>query len=143
MTRVPSLRELRAHTPSNVVILPTAAARQVQQPWNKQTRDQKRSLQDANPWPGEYFRPGEREAIQKAKLVRSVRQTPALRIVFAVLEAMDLETRQKVVARLAIDARHGSVESLQALAISECACLSGGEQLDMCFAFEWLAERDE
>ena len=143
MRRAPSLRELRTNAPTNVVILPTAAPRQVHQMWNKATRAERLVLREAHPWPGDHLRPGQRDAIRRAQTIRSVRQTPALRIVFALLAAMDVETRQKVTTRLAREARTGSSDATEALAIGECASLTVGESLDMEFAFKWLAERTE
>ncbi len=143
MKRAPSLRELRANAPANVVILPTAAPRQVHQMRNEATRAERRALRDAHPWPGDDLRPGLRDAIRRAKTVRSVRQTPALRIVFALLAAMDAETRQKVTARLAREARSGLSDAMEALAIGECASFTVGESLDLDFAFKWIAERTE
>jgi len=66
MSRNPSLRELRRNLPQNVVILPTAAQRQVEQRWNDATRAAKRGL-IANqavkfPYQLPFWREAERQA---------------------------------------------------------------------------------
>lgn len=139
MTRVPSLRELRASLPPNVAILPTAATRQVQQQWNKATRAARRALRDQHPWPGEYLLPGQRRAISRAQAINQVKQTPELRLAFAILASLDLESRKKVVERLAVEALSGSPEAQQALAIGQCASMTVGESVDMDFAFNWIS----
>lgn len=101
----------------------------------------RKALRDTHPWPGEYLFPGQRDAISRAKTVRSVPQTAEFRIVFALLASMDVETRQKVRARLTQEAHTGSSDAKVALAVAECANLTVGESLDMDFAFKWLAER--
>lgn len=141
MNRAPSLRDLRRNAPDNVVILPTAAPRQICQQWNKETRAAKRALCEAHPWPGERLFPGQRKAIKRAETINSAKQTPALRIVFAILAALDAETRNKVAGRLAVETLSGSTEAKQALALAECALLTVGERVDLDFAFKWIAER--
>lgn len=141
MKRAPSLRDLRRNCPDNVVILPTAAPRQIHQQWNKETRAAKRALRDAHPWPGESLFPSQREAIKRAETINQVRQTPELRVAFAILTALDIEMRKKVVERLAVESLSGSPEARQALAIGQCASLTVGESIDMDFAFKWIAAR--
>jgi hypothetical protein len=143
MHRAPSLRDLRRNRPDNVVILPTAAPRQIHQQWNKETRAAKRSLCAAHPWPGERLFPGQREAIKRAEAVNSAKQTPALRIAFAILASLDAETRKAVAGRLAVEALSGVPEAKQAAAIADCAALTIGERLDLDFAFKWIAGRAE
>lgn len=143
MNRAPSLRDLRRNRPDNVAILPTAAPRQIYQQWNKDTRAAKRALLEANPWPGERLFPGQREAIKRAEAISGAKQTPALRIAFAILASLDAETRKAVAGRLAMEAISGVPEAKQASAIADCAALTIGERLDLDFAFKWIAGRSD
>ena len=138
-----SLRSLRRDLPENVVILPTAAQRQVQQRWNKETRAAKRALQEAHPWPGEHLFPGQREAIRRAKVIRSVERSAALRIAVAALGALDDASRAKAMSWLAVESLSGTTEAKQALEIARCAAMTVGEHYDLDFALKWLAERPD
>ena len=84
-----------AHTPgaptcatTNVVRLPTAAPRRVQQRYNRHLRD----YRAANPWPGEYIEPSRREADRR---FQGISRTPELLIVLALLKALPPEAQLK------------------------------------------------
>ena len=66
MVRIPSLRELRRERPANVVILPTAPARQVQQQYGRAYAKAKREMMASQvvafPYELPYWREAEREA---------------------------------------------------------------------------------
>lgn len=67
---------------SNVVRLPTAATKKVHQQFNRHLRD----YRAANPWPGAYKRPIEREAFELAK-------SPELLVLMSVFKVLDEEQR--------------------------------------------------
>jgi len=71
---------------TNVVRLPTAAPRKVQQRYNRYMRE----FRAANPWPGDHQRPESRYA-------SSISQTPELLIAMAVFKCLTDE--QKAQAR--------------------------------------------
>lgn len=65
--RIPSLRELRRKRPANVVILPTAQERQVQQRYNEAARQAKRDLRAGQSVTFPFKLPGVREAERQAQ----------------------------------------------------------------------------
>lgn len=67
MSRTPALRELRRNLPQNVVILPTAARRQVEQRWNDVTRAAKQELIASQAVKFPYQLPFWREANRQAQ----------------------------------------------------------------------------
>ena len=136
MTRVPSIRELERRNDPNVVILPTAARRQVQQNYNESTRAERRRLREENPWPGQHLYPGQRRAIENAKLVQEVERTPELAMLLAIFAALDPETRAKVDEQLALMGIGGCRRVRQAQALLSIRTL--GDRLDSDFAFRYL-----
>ena len=140
MLHTPSLREIRRNLPDNVVILPTAPARQVKQNYNRAAHAVKSAIREAQPWPGEYIDPRRRECLKRAGVINAVKQTPEVRIIYALLAALDLETRKKVIATLAVQSLSGTTEAKQALEIARCTNSTIGDSLDMDWAFKRLAE---
>lgn len=67
MRRAPSLRELRRQLPANVAILPTAAARQVQQKFGREYGQAKRELVACQPVAFPYKPPWTRQAEREAQ----------------------------------------------------------------------------
>ncbi len=67
MARTPSLRELRRARPANVVILPTAPARQVQQQYGRAYGKAKRALMASQSVTFPYILPYVREAEREAQ----------------------------------------------------------------------------
>lgn len=65
--RTPSLRELRRACPANVAILPTAAARQVQQHYGREYQATKRELISSQHAVFPYIMPAIRELQAKAE----------------------------------------------------------------------------
>lgn len=140
MLPTPSLRQLRGKLPENVVILPTAPDRQVQQNYNRASRAAKLALREAQPWPREFIDPRRRECLKRAEVINSVKQTPELRILYALLAALDIETRKNVITTLAVQSLSGSTEAKQALEITRCTNSTIGDSFDMDWAFKRLAE---
>lgn len=124
----------------NVVVLPTAAPRQVDNLRYAGQRRAARAARQAEPWPGEKLFPGQREAIRKAEVLRNIQQTPALLIVTALMGAMDDDTRRRVIEALAPGVAVGRDVSVQAVAAVQASRLTIGEQLDLDFAFRRLTE---
>ena len=110
---------------TNVVRLPTAAPRQVQQRWNAATRAARQALRDACPWPGEYKYPivRAREAEDAAKpSLAHIRRTPALVIAMAVFCTANEEHRRAALAYAELlDALHLSEATKDAVLLMEAA----------------------
>ena len=104
--RTPSLRELRANRPENVVILPTASPRQVQQNCNKASRAAKHQLkyQHAERFP--YCQPWIRKQQERAKVLADLSPTPELLIAAAIIKALPAAARAKVLDTLAAQCHH-------------------------------------
>lgn len=83
-----------ASAPSNVVRLPSAAPRQVQQRRNRFTRAVAAELRAQ--WPGEYIHPGIRAKLPDAAALLCVERTPELLLVVAMFETMSEEQRAQV-----------------------------------------------
>ena len=87
-----------AEAPPNVVRLPTAARRQVQQRRNRYTRAAAAELRAQ--WPGEYISPGIREKLPDAAALLCLERTPELLLAVAMLETMDEDRKAQVRAYL-------------------------------------------
>lgn len=126
---------------SNVVRLPTAAHRKVQQKCNRWSRAARKELREAQPWPGEFIDPRRRLALRKAETLVRVERTPALALALAMFAELDDETRLRVVGQLA---RGGATEEVrQAIALTEAVGLTWSEQWDLIWAMERLQGRDD
>lgn len=120
---------------TNVVRLPTAAPRRVQQPCNKAGRAARDALREADPWPREYVSPGRRVALQRAEELSSVQQTPALALALAMFAEMDEDARLRVIGRVA---GSGSTAARQAIALVRAETATFGEKWDLMWAIERL-----
>lgn len=100
MSRAPSLRELRHALPENVVILPTAQARQVQQKLSRAYGKATRELRQAQGREFPNKPPYVREAERRAAVIAATLDCPAVRLARAILGELDLDTRKRVIARL-------------------------------------------
>lgn len=124
---------------TNVVRLPTAAPRKVQQPHNKAGREARQALREASPWPGEYVFPCVRNAMPIAETLLRADRTPALVLATAIVQVLDEDTRLRVIGALA---RHGNVEGVrEALAVVRATELTVGEMYNLCQAMDYLRER--
>jgi len=136
-----AMTKARARRPgSNVVVLPTAAPRQVRQPTGRVGWEQRGAFRRENAFPREYIDPRRREALKLAKIVREIEQTPALLIATAIYAVMTPENRVKVVEHLASGAAAGLTAHVQAVAALRAMTGTVGEQMDMQWALERLSE---
>lgn len=112
---------------SNVVRLPTAARRQVQQRKNKDARAARVALREACPWPGQYVAPWVREADRKAEAIRRIERTPGLLIALTVLQA--IPEAQRAHAMLAIErlAGTGDQAAIEATALATAVILRAAD----------------
>ena len=121
---------------SNVVRLPTAPRRQVQQRWNRWTREAARELRDQ--WPGEYIPPHVRKMLPLAARVAEMRLTPELRLALNIFEALDGGAQAKVRIQTKLSALKGSQESQIADAALECFGMCIGDQTSLAAALNHL-----
>lgn len=120
----------------NVVALPSAAPRKVN---NYQFAGQRRAASEErkdSPFASGYRAPWEREADRLAQELAGIEQTPALLIVSAILRTMDAHQYARVVEQLAPGAVAGRAPAMQALATIKASRLCVGEQLDLFRAFD-------
>lgn len=143
MKRSPSIRDLERRNDPKVTILPTAARRQVQQQWNRDTRDERARLRRENPWPGEHLHPHHRAAIKHARTSQSVQRTPGLLLAMALAITADGEARAKVENLLAASAAAGCTASQGALAMLRIHPRTIGEQVDVDFAWRYLDQEEQ
>ena len=125
-----------AAAPSNVVRLPTAPRRQVQQRWNRWTREAARELRQQ--WPGEYIAPHVRKMLPLAARVAEMRLTPELRLALTIFDALDERAQAKVRIQTKLNALKGSAESEIADAALECCGMSIGDQHSLAAALKQL-----
>ncbi len=125
----------------NVVALPTAAPRQVQQQYNRASRAARGALREACPWPGQYHHPQQREAMRKADIIRQMPVTPELLLVSMLLQTVPEDAFLKIVERLAPSVAAGDQLSVQALTVLQCSRMTIGEQFDFLRAQQQLSDR--
>lgn len=85
---------------AQVVRLPTAAPRKVNQPENREARVARKALREQTGWTA-YISPQMRLAKKRAAILDAAKQTPALIIVAAMLNLMPDTDRQAVADKLA------------------------------------------
>lgn len=136
----PSLRTVRAMNAPNVVILPTAPSRQVQQNYNRGAAAERKRLRDAHPWPVDrYVDPGMREARFRAKMLQEVQTTPTFFVLLAILDTVPREQRTAMIEKLAPAAVGGGNPRL-AIEIIRSTLLNFGQQWDLLRAQQQLKE---
>lgn len=123
---------------TNVVRLPTAARRKVQQPCNAAGRAARKALKEACPWPGEYIYPTERAAMKTAEVLLEMHATPELKLLTALCAALDEAQRTKVLEVLAPRVVVGRRTAQQALAVLRTTNMTVGESLDLSNAMRRL-----
>lgn len=124
----------------NVVVLPTAAPRQVD---NYRYADQRRAMREAragNRFADRYKHPHDREAERLAAELTTIEQSPALLIVSAMIRTMDADAVTKVLEQLAPGAVGGSKPHKDAVATIKASRLNLGQQFDLMRAFDRLRE---
>lgn len=122
----------------NIVALPTAATRNVD---NYRFAEQRRAVMAArqtSPFADRYRAPSERTADKLAAEVSTIEQTPALLIVSAMLRALDPAAITKVLEQLAPGADAGRPAHRQAVATVKASTLDLGEQFDLLRALDRL-----
>jgi hypothetical protein len=138
MKPIPSLRQLRAVAPSNVVILPTAAPRQVLNNRFAEQRRAKMEARKASPFADRYQHPRDRDADRLATNLTDVQQTPEMLVVSAILRSLDEATAAKVLDQLAPAALSDRPAHRQAYAIAQASRLNLGQQFDLLRALDRL-----
>ena len=98
---------------ADLVRLPTAAARPVQQPTGRAARDYRAAFREANPWPGDFAWPVQRAAARRLAERRDVlagmAQSPELAILLAMLRFMPAERIEAI--GISLDPFPGGLES--------------------------------
>lgn len=122
----------------NVVILPTAATRQVANSRFAEQRRASLAARKASPFADRYQHHQEREADRLAADLSVIEQTPALLIVSAILRSMDGEAVSKVLEQLAPGAVAGRPAHCQAVATVKASRLNLGQQFDLMRALDRL-----
>lgn len=102
ISRTPSLRELRKKCPENVVILPTAASRQVQQRYNRDFRAAAGELRELHAARFRFAPPHAREALRRARRLREAGKSPATLILDALLRSLEPDTVSATLRKLRI-----------------------------------------
>jgi hypothetical protein len=125
-----------------VIKLPTAARRKVQQPCNRQGRVARAAFRSANPWPGEFLFAGQREAISRAKVIRGAGGSPEMAVLTAILRALPQDIRDNVAAQFAAGATHAPKTIVrQAYEIIRLERMTIGEMVDWEFANDYLNKK--
>jgi hypothetical protein len=130
-------------TTSNVVRLPTAARRKVQQPMNAAGRAARKAFRDEAPWPGKLIFPGQRQAMKLAEAIADLEPSAELELLIAVCSALDDATRLRVIELLAPRAVLGRKTAEQALAILRTTRMTVGEAVDFDNAWRQLNSSNE
>lgn len=132
------LNQGAASTLSNIVRLPTAAARKVD---NRRFASQRRAAiaaSDSGPFADRYQTPRHREAVKLASDLMKIKQTPALILVSAILATMDAEAYTKVVGQFASGVASGRPAITQAFAALKASRLTSAQQMDLFRVFDRL-----
>lgn len=124
----------RAPSPAtNVIRLPTAPRRMVQQNHNRAARAARADLPQ---FPGQYIFPGERAMLGIARDLVEVRKTltPEMELVSAILGTLDDAARMKVAAALAPGVVMKRRSAVQAAAVLRANRMTHGERNDLYHA---------
>jgi len=119
---------------SNVVRLPTAPKRKVQQNHNRAARAEREKLPRH---PAERLFPGQREALKLAAELGKVDQTPGLMLALMMFQAQPLEVRGAVAPQIAAAAAQGHGYAREIATALRLTTLNFGQQCD----FEWACRR--
>lgn len=125
---------------TNVVRLPTAPKRKVQQNYNRATRAAKANLPK---FPSEYVFPGIRAAMSTAETLIEMRQalTPEMELLTAICAALDDTARIKVAEVLAPGVVIGRKTAVQAFAVLRSTRMTVSESLDLDNAMRRIGGR--
>lgn len=142
MKRQPTMRQLRARARNsdagNLVILPTAAPRQVDQPGNARARKARAEVRKAQGRAFPYKHHQEREAERSAQIMLAHGKSPELLLILAILQELDLGARQRIVDRLAksTDSNSGGA----AFEFARMTVMNFGQRHDLERALQQLTE---
>lgn len=135
LPRTPSIRELEARPRPNVVVLPTAARRQVEQRMNNLAREARKALRAETAGRFGYVDPQLRAAEPMARAVLDYGGSALALLLIATLEAMPREERLAMVERLGqIEGEEGK----QAQLLARTTCLTVGESFALARAMARL-----
>lgn len=135
LPRTPSIRELEARPRPNVVVLPTASRRKVEQPMNAPGRAARSALRAATGQRFPYRDPRLREIEPMARAVVEYGDSAEALVIMATLERLPRDQRLDVVETLAqIDTEEGR----RAFLIASTTVLNVGQQLDLMREVERL-----
>ena len=112
----------------NVVRLPTAAPRQVQQHYNRKAAQARRDLRTKVPWPGTYRHPQDRAMDALAALLLAIEPTAVTELLRAILATLDDEARTKVATVLAPGVVCGRDSARQAFALFRSTKMTVGDE---------------
>jgi len=120
------------HNSSNVVRLPSAARRKVEQRWNKHTRPV--AFEMRRQWPGKYINHTIREKLPDAAALLLIDRSPELLLSIAIFEALDEERRSQVRAYLEMlkhtgDSARGAAAIVQLRTIGDQVSLDAAMKL--------------
>lgn len=104
-----------ASNSANVVRLPTAAPRKVENNRFKEQRRAASALRNENAFADRYIDPCVRAALPDARLFNEITLTPGLLIASTLLDLIDPEIRDQLVKRLSLGAAVGRKPHQQAL----------------------------
>lgn len=128
-------------TSPNVVKLPTAASRQVNNNRFAEQRAAKAAVRKVQPWPGESLRRGGWQAVEQAKTFDSLEQSPALVLAMMIARALPSEIREKVVSDLAAGASINE-DAKGALSAVKFATMTVGDVCDLDAARAYLDRQE-
>lgn len=133
-----AITSLRANCArDNVVKLPAAAPRKVQQYYNRAARAGKADLPRH---PAEFLYPSQRRALNTAAHLMELGQslTPEMELLTAICHALDAETRDRIVEALTPGVVAGRRTAAQALAVVQSTRMTVGETVDLDYAMRRL-----
>lgn len=142
MKRQPTMRQLRARARNsdlgNVVILPTAAPRQVRQGLTQSWCDARRETIKAQGRAFPYKHHQVREAERSAQIMLTHGKSPELLLILAILQELDLGARQRIVDRLAKST--GTDCGAAAFEFARMTVMNFGQRHDLERALQKLTE---
>jgi len=129
---------------SNVVRLPTAAPRKVDNVRFVAQRYAARKLREGSPWSTSPVSPATREADAKARRISELAATPELIILRAILSTMDGAQHAAIGAQIAADIwHHPTREKLTALDMVQlCRPMTFGEAQALHRAFDRIEQEE-
>jgi len=128
LSRTPSLRELQARPRDNVVVLPTAARRQVEQPTNAQARAERKALRAETAGRFPYRPPFARAVEPMAQALVEAGGSAEALLLLSILRSMPREERLAICAALGAI---GSEASQRAYLLARTTLLDEGQAMTL------------